>query len=192
MAGMAGMTDMPQGAGGGADTDMSNMAMTFFQSFHTPLLFHDARPETAGQYAGACIALALLAVLACALINFKSVLQRTVWMPPKQLDQYLLGDDEKAAAKAYNLATSSTSPAGPRSVGIEVRRWWGSWRSTSLLQRLGMASYEILLATLGYILMLAVMTMNIGYFLSVLAGIWVGTVLLGTVTPLVDNGLQHC
>jgi hypothetical protein len=39
--------------------------------------------------------------------------------------------------------------------------------------------------------MLAVMTMNVGYFLSVLAGIWVGTLLLGAVTPATD-GLQHC
>jgi len=39
--------------------------------------------------------------------------------------------------------------------------------------------------------MLAVMTMNVGYFLSVLAGIWVGTLLLGVATPAAD-GLQHC
>lgn len=39
--------------------------------------------------------------------------------------------------------------------------------------------------------MLAVMTMNVGYFLSVLAGIWIGTLLLGAATPVAD-GLQHC
>jgi len=40
--------------------------------------------------------------------------------------------------------------------------------------------------------MLAVMTMNIGYFLSVIGGIWVGTFLLGTVTVATDKSLQHC
>jgi solute carrier family 31 (copper transporter), member 1 len=40
--------------------------------------------------------------------------------------------------------------------------------------------------------MLAVMTMNIGYFLSVIGGIWLGTLLLGTVTLATDKGVQHC
>jgi len=39
--------------------------------------------------------------------------------------------------------------------------------------------------------MLAVMSMNVSYFLSVLAGIWIGTALLGAATPAAD-GLQHC
>ena len=40
--------------------------------------------------------------------------------------------------------------------------------------------------------MLAVMTMNIGYFFSVLAGIWAGTFLLGTVSPATDKSVSHC
>lgn len=38
--------------------------------------------------------------------------------------------------------------------------------------------------------MLAVMTMNVGYFLSVLGGVWLGTFLLGDLAS--DNQPSHC
>jgi copper transporter 1 len=39
--------------------------------------------------------------------------------------------------------------------------------------------------------MLAVMTFNVGYFLSVLGGIWLGTFALGGLS-FDDNGSIHC
>lgn len=38
--------------------------------------------------------------------------------------------------------------------------------------------------------MIAVMTMNVGYFLSVLAGIWLGTFVLGSLSY--DERGAHC
>lgn len=38
--------------------------------------------------------------------------------------------------------------------------------------------------------MLAVMTMNVGYFMSVLAGVWLGTFILGSVAA--DSRWMHC
>lgn len=38
--------------------------------------------------------------------------------------------------------------------------------------------------------MLAVMTMNVGYFLSVLGGIWLGTFVLGNLSY--DDRYSHC
>lgn len=38
--------------------------------------------------------------------------------------------------------------------------------------------------------MLGVMTMNVGYFLSILAGIWLGTFILGGAAA--DNQWAHC
>lgn len=38
--------------------------------------------------------------------------------------------------------------------------------------------------------MLAVMTMNVGYFLSVLGGIWLGTFIMGSVAA--DSSWMHC
>ncbi|KAK0724100.1 Ctr copper transporter family-domain-containing protein [Lasiosphaeris hirsuta] len=159
----------------------------------SPLLFHGLKPTTAGQYAWACIAFALLAVLTRARVNLKTVLERSVWIPPRlDAEQPLLREHEKAAAKAENPPVSGTRPVGLCGVRGELWRTWSAWRSTLLLQRLGTTSYEILLVGFGYILMLAVMTMNVGYFLSVLGGIYVGTFVLGAATAAADNTLQHC
>ena len=38
--------------------------------------------------------------------------------------------------------------------------------------------------------MLAVMTMNVGYFMSVLGGIWFGTFILGSLSH--DDRTLHC
>lgn len=37
--------------------------------------------------------------------------------------------------------------------------------------------------------MLAVMTMNVGYFMSVLAGVWLGTFMLGSIAA--DSRWRH-
>ncbi|KAK5651423.1 hypothetical protein OQA88_12511 [Cercophora sp. LCS_1] len=173
----------------------SNMVMTFFQATNTPLLFNGTAPTNSGQYAGACIVLVLLGILACVLINMKAVLQRGVWAPVanKHEEPSLLRDDEKAAAKTLNTGDAPVHHAGterPRVRG-EMGRWWATWKGTTVMQRMGMATYEVVLVGLAYVLMLAVMTMNVSYFLSVLAGIWIGTALLGAATPAAD-GLQHC
>ena len=67
------------------------MVMTFFQATNTPLLFHGTAPTTPGQYAGACIILVLLAILACVLISMKAVLQNGAWAArPQQTEPSLL------------------------------------------------------------------------------------------------------
>lgn len=142
----ASMSDMQETAGDGSS---SSMVMVFFQATNTPLLFHGTAPTTSGQYAGACIVLVLFAILACVLINMKAVLQRGAWAPrPQHTEQSLLPDDEKVTAIAdHNLAGDGTS--GVRS---EMGRWWATWRATTVMQRVGMATYEVLLVGLGYIL----------------------------------------
>jgi len=47
---------------------------------------------------------------------------------------------------------------------------------------------DLVLATVGYLLMIAVMTMNIGYFLSVLAGVFVGSAVFGR---FIANSAAH-
>lgn len=42
-----------------------------------------------------------------------------------------------------------------------------------------LASMDCVLGGVAYLLMIAVMTMNVGYFMSVLAGIWVGSFVFG-------------
>ncbi|KAF4879913.1 hypothetical protein CGCSCA1_v000800 [Colletotrichum siamense] len=56
--------------------------------------------------------------------------------------------------------------------------------------RLGRAVYEVVIALLGYLLMLAVMSMNVGYFVSILVGVFLGTLGLGGIAR--DSTFDHC
>jgi hypothetical protein len=142
--------DMGSSGGGGG------MAMTFFQSTSTPLLFYGTAPQTPGQYAGACLALALLAILVCALISLKAVLQRSVWVPTprRAAEESLLDADEKAAAantgQHRDLRVGGSSEVG--ALRTEMRKWWAAWRDMTLAQRAGMAGFEVLIVGVGYVL----------------------------------------
>jgi len=53
------------------------------------------------------------------------------------------------------------------------------WRLTTDPVR---ALFDTVIAGVGYMLMLAVMTMNVGYFLSVLGGTFIGSLAIGRYT----------
>lgn len=151
--GIPGMA-VDSGSSTSGTTDGSqDMAMTFFQSITTPLLFRGTAPSSQGQYAGACILLAVLAVLVCGLINLKGVLQRSVWRAAVQSpEESLLSDKEKAAALEARGQHHGGSVVETGRVRAEMRSWWAAWRGTSLAQRVGMASFEMLLVGMGYVL----------------------------------------
>lgn len=60
----------------------------------------------------------------------------------------------------------------------QVRSQWNShpFRVATETTR---ALFEVVIGGIGYLLMLAVMTMNVGYFLSVLGGIFLGAFVAG-------------
>jgi hypothetical protein len=154
MPGTPGMAVNSESSTGGGSTPegSQHMAMTFFQSITTPLLFRGTAPSSQGEYVGACILLAALAVLTCALINLKGVLQRSVWRAAlRSPEESLLSDKEKAAGlEARGQQHGSVGEMGR--VRTEMRNWWAAWRGTSLGQRVGMASFEMLLVGMGYML----------------------------------------
>ncbi|EAQ88256.1 predicted protein [Chaetomium globosum CBS 148.51] len=69
-----------------------------------------------------------------------------------------------------------------------VRRWWGG---AALGWRLWRAGCEVVFVCLGYFLMIAVMTMNTGYFISVLSGVFLGMFLLGGTIENSAGGPWH-
>ncbi|KAG9251871.1 Ctr copper transporter [Emericellopsis atlantica] len=162
------------GMGSNSTSTMSGMSMTFFLSSRTPLFSTQWTPTTDGQYAGICIFLIVLAVLLRVLLALRRILETQLWRRTAAATSEALAksdvDDEKIRLLAGQPRQSLAI------VKRDVQRKWSGWRVSVATAR---ATYELCIAGIGYLLMLAVMTMNLGYFLSVLSGIWLGTFVLG-------------
>ncbi|KAF2005042.1 hypothetical protein P154DRAFT_518618 [Amniculicola lignicola CBS 123094] len=132
---------------------MDTMAMTFFTSTTTPLFSMAWTPNSAGQYAGTCIFLIVLATVfrACLAIRL-NLFQFLAVVRHQQNDDVLYGYEKDTAAN--------------------VRPWRAG-------EALWTASMDVLLSGIAYLLMIAVMTMNVGYFMSVLGGIFLGSLIFG-------------
>jgi copper transporter 1 len=72
MEGMSGMSGMDMGSSTSSHTGMT---MAFFTSTTTPLYSMSWSPQTAGQYAGTCIFLIILAIILRAIFTAKSFLE---------------------------------------------------------------------------------------------------------------------
>ncbi|KAK4097128.1 hypothetical protein N658DRAFT_434686 [Parathielavia hyrcaniae] len=177
---------MNGGGGGDRLMGMSAMSMTFFHSADTPLFWDWWTPSGPAQYAATCAFLVALAAVTRILFAVRPVLlyyarvsatgescsgQHEPFHHQRAGERLLPGDDK--------AATEAEDGGGGRhnSVGRDARRWW--WSGASLGSRLSRACCEVVLVCLGYFLMLAVMTMNAGYFISVLSGVFLGMFLLG-------------
>ncbi|SMR62133.1 unnamed protein product [Zymoseptoria tritici ST99CH_1E4] len=141
---------------------MSEMMMVFFTSTGTPLYSNAWTPTSTGQYAGTCIFLIVLAVVMRGLIALRCSFEY-LW--------------DRSAGK-QNVDALRRMPtnvkedvAAPPTAG--QRR---PWRVNEAAAR---ACLDVVLAGVSYLLMLAVMTMNVGYFMAVLGGVFLGSFILG-------------
>ncbi|KAI5862494.1 Ctr copper transporter family-domain-containing protein [Durotheca rogersii] len=163
-ASATGGMDMGTGAGG-MEHATASMTMVFFRSATTPLYADAWTPRGEGDYAGTCVFLVALAVLHRGLIAARCALPDAA--PARRA---------AAAAKADSDA-DDYAPA-LESAAARLRARWRA-RPFRVAAEAARALLELLIAGVGYLLMLAVMTMNVGYFLSVLGGIFLGTFLVG-------------
>lgn len=172
-----------------SSTETSSGSSMMKMAFHTSTidnLFSEAwTPKTIGQYAGACIFLIVLAIIYCALAAFKSI-QDAKWHKDERARGIVVAgtrrnsvrssvvDEGKPAAAVGNIETVGSGNSGE---GEEKENpWTAPWRLSIELPR---AAISTVVSGVGYLLMLAVMTFNVGYFLSVLAGIFVGELAFG-------------
>ncbi|KAJ5389086.1 uncharacterized protein N7496_000154 [Penicillium cataractarum] len=154
------------------------MAMVFFTSFKTPLYSTNWTPSSQGQYAGTCIFLIVLAVLLRVLLALRPILEGRVWTDSvrhSMLDENLPDEAKTKRVSGWELSMQ------------ELGRRWSRWRVNPAA---GRATYELVVAGIAYLLMLGVMTMNVGYFMSVLGGIWLGTFIMGGVAS--ESSMLHC
>ncbi|EMR65089.1 putative low affinity copper transporter protein [Eutypa lata UCREL1] len=158
--------DMDMGSSSSSSHSMSSadMAMVFFQSVTTPLYAYSWTPAGEGSYAGTCIFLIVLGLAHRVLIALRFVL----FDSNPSLHRHL-HTDNKLGAGADVVAP------GPGFIGRQVRFQWSNhpFRVATETSR---ALLEVVIGGVG---MLAVMTMNVGYFLSVLGGIFLGSFVAG-------------
>ncbi|KAI2780527.1 Ctr copper transporter family-domain-containing protein [Daldinia loculata] len=160
--------DMGMDMGGSSMMSSAEMAMVFFQSVTTPLYSTAWTPQGQGSYAGTCIFLIVLALLHRILIALRSI----IFDSNPGLHRH---------SKAISSSDSDDYP-GSRSdlelMGGQFRTQWNS-HPFKVATETFRALLEVVIGGIGYLLMLAVMTMNVGYFLSVLGGIFLGTFVAG-------------
>ncbi|XPS72324.1 hypothetical protein M3J09_004489 [Ascochyta lentis] len=157
------------------------MAMAFFTATDTPLYSEAWTPKNAGQYAGTCIFLIILAITLRGIITIKSLLEaRALEAAAKR--RYIVVAGEKAITEQANDASSMTGILTTNGMQEDVRivsapaKLIQPWRFSVDLPR---AALMMVATGVGYLLMLAVMTFNVGYFLSILAGTFIGELALG-------------
>ncbi|KAG9515539.1 Ctr copper transporter, partial [Aureobasidium melanogenum] len=186
--GMSGMSSM---------SGMGSMSMVFTTAHNTPLYSKAWTPTSTGAYAGTCIFLIVLAIISRLLqawrhtleqkFHDKAMKRRYVVVRGEQEGEQSL--DEPEAAKEISekqaILTSRGLDEKVRVITATSRsKETTPWRITTELPR---ACVYTLQAGLGYLLMLAVMTLNVGYFLSVLAGLFVGELAIGRYASVVDD-----
>ncbi|KAI0178459.1 Ctr copper transporter [Pestalotiopsis sp. NC0098] len=143
-------------------TTPANMTMVFRQSVTTPLFSAAWTPVGARSYAGTCIFLIFLAVVHRALQAVRSAVFQSTRASDGTGSTFGAADVE-GRTKLFAQQLETEWQREPFRLGREVAR----------------ALMDVLTGGIGYLLMLAVMTMNVGYFLSVLGGIFLGAFLIG-------------
>ncbi|KAI1377018.1 Ctr copper transporter family-domain-containing protein [Hypoxylon crocopeplum] len=169
MSSATGGMDMGMDMGSSSSILMTSaeMAMVFFQSVTTPLYSSAWTPQGEGSYAGTCIFLIVLALVHRILIAARSIIF-----------------DSNTTLHRHRKEVTSDSDDYPgsrselESMGLQFRSQWNS-HPFKVATETSRALLEVMIGGIGYLLMLAVMTMNVGYFLSVLGGIFLGAFIAG-------------
>ncbi|KFY08807.1 hypothetical protein V492_05885 [Pseudogymnoascus sp. VKM F-4246] len=129
---------------------MGGMPMVFFTSTTTSLWSSTFTPSTTGQYAGICIFLIAFAIIFRFLIAFRV----------NFFDIMAAAEQRRNGGLLHPYATEAKSAVRP-------------WRAREAVM---MGFMDVTIAGVSYLLMLAVMTLNVGYFLSILAGVFLGSI----------------
>ncbi|KAL2419331.1 High-affinity copper transporter ctrA2 [Exophiala dermatitidis] len=166
-----------------SDSMSMSMAMVFTNSHSTPLFSNAWTPTSEGGYAGTCIFLLLLAVTLRLLFAAKALCEQR-WSAAARNRRFVLVKgrsteagriDEDPDAKTASLLTAQGVEENVKVVQART----GGTLPFRLSVDIPRAVLMTIIAGVSYLLMLGVMTMNVGYFLSVLAGTFVGELLAG-------------
>ncbi|KAF7558917.1 hypothetical protein G7046_g5238 [Stylonectria norvegica] len=180
-------------------SSMGIMSVVFQTQKNTPLYSNSWTPSSAGAYAGTCIFLVVLTIIGRGLLAFKTV-QEARWLDQEARRRYVavagkmpLAEQVAADRDAKQMTLSEN---GLEETVMVVERRHGAARPWRFSVDPLRACIDTAIVGIGYLLMLAVMTLNVGYFMSVLAGVFVGSLAvgrltLGTITAMTQHGPSH-
>lgn len=167
------------------------MGNVFTNSFGTPLYSATWVPSSSQAYAGTCIFLVVLAAVGRGLLALKAEMEHH-WLAAALDRRYILVAGRSSEAGAIDSCTDAKAATLVTVQGVEesvkvVRRLSRGpqpWRFSVDLSR---AFLYLCIAGVTYLLMLAVMTLNVGYFCSVLAGSFLGELAVGRYIILTEH-----
>ncbi|GLA57748.1 hypothetical protein AtubIFM55763_004798 [Aspergillus tubingensis] len=175
---------MPMSTSSSSSSSMSmSMSMVFMNAHDTPLFSNQWTPSSSGTYAGTCIFLIVLAIISRCLAAFKALMERR-WLDAHVNRRYIAVAGKSTEAGRIDADPESKEASLITAQGVEEKvkvihkaaREPLPWRFSTDLPR---ALLFLVITGVSYLLMLAVMTMNIGYFCSVLAGAFLGELAVG-------------
>ncbi|CAI7650650.1 unnamed protein product [Penicillium glandicola] len=184
-------------------TSSMSMTMVFTNTHNTPLFSNTWTPSSSGSFAGTCIFLIILAIIDRCLIAFKATMERH-WLATHLNRRYVTVAGKSTEAGNIDsdpdakLASLITAQGVEESVKVVHNVTPGPipWRFSVDLPR---AFLFLCIVGISYLLidwmnadvvfsMLAVMTMNIGYFCSVLGGAFLGELAVGRFIQTNEHG----
>ncbi|KAM0474045.1 hypothetical protein ACHAPX_007758 [Trichoderma viride] len=181
------MNDM-SGMDGSSSSNSSSSSMGMIMTFQTDIrtaLFSTAwTPQTAGTYAGTCIFLIALTVILRLIVAYKTYQER-VWADRNAQRRFIVVNGKEPMserlsrdpdAKQMTMMLSENGVEEKVLVVEKNHHAVAPWRFSVDPPR---AALDTVIVGIGYLLMLAVMTFNVGYFMSVLGGTFLGSLVLG-------------
>lgn len=159
------------------------MEMIFFHATNTPLYSMSFAPSNTGQYAGMCVFIIVLGVIFRASVAYRHALEQR-WLGKEQNQRHVVvrgipTEIQQVGAKPVAKRATTVTEGGVQEEITFVenhKRKTSPWRLTVDIPRALLTTATVGMA---YLLMLAVMTMNVGYFISVLVGAFVGEIFFG-------------
>ncbi|EKV09913.1 Ctr copper transporter, putative [Penicillium digitatum] len=191
---MEGMDMSSSSASDGMSSSMGSMSMTmvFHNTHDTPLFSNGWTPSSSGSFAGTCIFLIILAIIDRCLIAFKATMERH-WLATHLHRRYVTVAGKSTEAGKIDADPDAKFASLVTAQGVEesvkvvqnITRGPIPWRFSVDLPR---AVLFLFIVGISYLLMLAVMTMNVGYFCSVLGGAFLGELAVGRFIQTNEHG----